>query len=63
MLKIKRNADDSVGIYKAKLVAKGFNQKERINYGETVNPVVKPTTVRLVLANCLFWMKSKAIGC
>jgi hypothetical protein len=31
-------------------VAKAFSQKEGIDYGETFSPLVKPTTVRLVIA-------------
>jgi hypothetical protein len=47
--KIKRNADGSVSRYKARLVAKGFHQQAGINYDEMFSPVVKPTTVRIIL--------------
>ncbi|GJS29322.1 ribonuclease H-like domain-containing protein [Tanacetum coccineum] len=47
--KIKSNSSGEIDIYKARLVAQGFGQKERIEYEETFSPVVKMVTVRCLL--------------
>jgi hypothetical protein len=47
--KVKRNADGSVSRYKARLVAKGFHQQASLDYDETFSPVIKPTTMRIIL--------------
>ncbi|CAL2235116.1 unnamed protein product [Prunus armeniaca] len=39
-----------VGRYKARLVAQGFSQEPGFDFGETFSPVVRHTTVRLVLS-------------
>ena len=48
--RIKAKADGTLDRYKARLVAKGFKQRYGINYEDIFSPVVKITTVRLVLS-------------
>ncbi|GKA25382.1 retrovirus-related pol polyprotein from transposon TNT 1-94 [Tanacetum coccineum] len=50
--KIKRNGDDQVERYRARLVVKGYAQKEGIDFNEIFSPVVRMTNIRVVLAMC-----------
>jgi hypothetical protein len=51
--KIKRREDGSLDKYKAQLVAKGFKQQYGIDYEETFSPVIKPTTIRVILSQAI----------
>eukprot|EP00253_Pinus_taeda_P014405 PITA_14405 len=48
--KIKYAADDSVEKYKARFVAKGYAQKEWIDYEEIFAPVARYTSIRTVIS-------------
>lgn len=50
VFKIQRKADGSVERYKACVVAKGFHHQQGLDFGETFSPVIKPTTIRIVLS-------------
>lgn len=49
VFRIKLYDDDSIERYKARLVAKGFHHQYGFDYHERLSPVVRPSTIRLVL--------------
>jgi len=50
VLKVKRNAEGSIERYKARLVTKGYTQREGIDYEKTFLLVVRFASIRLILA-------------
>ena len=50
--------DGTIDRYKARPVARGFSQLEGIYFEETFSPVVKATTIRVVLSITVF-----KVGC
>lgn len=49
VFKIKRRADVTIDRYKAPLVANGFKQRYGIDYFDTYSPMIKRTTLRVIL--------------
>jgi hypothetical protein len=50
LYKIKYVADRSIEKYKARFVARGFSQREGLDYGETFVPVARYTLIRSVIS-------------
>jgi hypothetical protein len=46
----KYNSDGSLARYKARWVCRGFSQQQGIDFDETFSPVVKPSTIRIILS-------------
>ena len=49
VFKLKKDSDGKLLKYKARLVVKGFGQKKGINFDEIFSPVVKMSSIRVVL--------------
>ena len=50
LYKIKHGSDGSAKKFKAWFVARGFSQKEGIDYDEIFAPVARYTTIRFIIA-------------
>ena len=48
--KIKHTTDGSIEKYRARFVARGFSQKEGIDYEETFAPITRYTSIRAIMA-------------
>ena len=51
---LKYAVDDSVEKYKARFVAKGYAQKEGIDYEETFAPVARYTSIRSIISLAMY---------
>ncbi|CAL1411607.1 unnamed protein product [Linum trigynum] len=50
LYRIKTKSDNTIDRFRARLVARGFQQRPGIDYGDTFIPVLKPTTLRIILS-------------
>ena len=50
IFKIKHGVDSSVEKHKARFSARGFSQKEGVDYDETIDLVARYTSIRTIIA-------------
>lgn len=50
LFRVKHNLDGTIARHKARLVARGFSQIPGIDFSHTFSPVVKASTIRVVLS-------------
>ena len=50
MFKTKRDAKGQVERYKSRLLGKGYNQREGINFKETFSPISTKDSLRVIMA-------------
>ncbi|KAG8501032.1 hypothetical protein CXB51_003112 [Gossypium anomalum] len=50
VFKLKKHSDGTIARYKGRIVVKGYLQEASVDFQDTFSPVVKPTTIRVVLA-------------
>ena len=55
IFKKKIGADGQIDTYKAKLVAKNFKQRYKIDYDETFSPVAMFKSIRILLAIAAYY--------
>ena len=48
MVRLKYNVDGSIHCYKARLVAKSFQQTAGVDFNKTFSPMIKPCTIRVI---------------